>query len=162
MAFYTVMTPPPDGRDRRGEIEQARLIPESFATGAFLLTGLWLLGKRLWLATLLFVLLWAAIFYVQTRFGLHATALGLIYWSIALFLGIEGNNLVVRKLARQGWRVSDVVEARTLAEAERRYFERALAGDAALPRVEAAPAAAAARPSGPLPIIGLFPEAQGR
>ncbi len=161
MAFYTVMTPPPEG-DRREEIEQARLVPESFAWGAFLLTGLWLLGKRLWLATLLFVLAWGALIWLNSRFGLHASALTLIYWSIALFLGVEGNNLVVRKLGRQGWRVSDVVEARNLAEAERRYFERALAGEASLPRVEAAPATAAARPSGPLPIIGLFPEARGR
>lgn len=162
MAFYTVMTPPPDGGDRREEIEQARLIPESFALGAFLLTGLWLLGKRLWLATLILMLAWIAIFYVQTRLGLHPTALGLIYWSIALFLGIEGNNLVVRKLARKGWRLADVVEARSLSEAERRYFERALAGETTMPRAEAAPPAAAVRPSGPLPIIGLFPEARGR
>lgn len=161
MAFYTVMTPPPEG-DRREEIEQARLVPETFATGAFLLAGLWLLGRRLWLAAFLFVLAWAVIFYLSTRFGLHPTALGLIYWSISLFLGIEGNNLIVRKLARQGWRLADVVEARSLAEAERRYFERALAGEGAPPRAEAAPAALAARPSGPLPIIGLFPEARGR
>ncbi|MCR4521989.1 MULTISPECIES: DUF2628 domain-containing protein [Bosea] len=161
MAFYTVMTPPPEG-DRREEIEQARLIPESFAWGAFLIPGLWLLGKRLWLATLLVVLVWAVVIYLNSRFGLHATALGLIHWLIALFLGVEGNNLVASKLARKGWRASDVVEARNLAEAERRYFERALAGEAALPRVETAPAAPAARPSGPLPIIGLFPEAQGR
>ncbi len=160
MAFYTVMTPPPEG-DRREEIEQACLIPESFATVAFLLTGLWLLGKRLWLATLLFVLFWGALIWLNSRFGLHASALSLIYWAVALFLGIEGNNLVIRKLTRQGWRVSDVVEARTLAEAERRYFERALAGES-MPRVEAAPATVAARPSGPLPIIGLFPEARGR
>ena len=162
MPFYTVMTPPPDGGDRREEIEQARLIPEHFAWGAFLLTGLWLLGKRLWLATLLFVLFWGALIWLNSRFGLHASALSLIYWSIALFLGVEGNNLVMRKLTRQGWRLADVVEARNLAEAERRYFERALAGEATLPRVEAAPATVAARPSGPLPIIGLFPEAQGR
>ena len=161
MAFYTVMTPPPEG-DRREEIEQARLIPESFAWGAFLIPGLWLLGKRLWLATLLFVLFWGVLIWLNNRFGLHASALSLIYWAIALFLGIEGNNLVVRKLTRQGWRVSDVVEARTLAEAERRYFERALAGESMPPRVEAAPATVAARPSGPLPIIGLFPEARGR
>lgn len=162
MAFYTVMTPPPDGSDRREEIEQARLVPEHFAWGAFLFTGLWLLGKRLWLATLIFVLAWGALIWLNSRFGLHASALTLIYWAIALFLGVEGNNLVLRKLTRQGWRLADVVEARNLAEAERRYFERALASEAALPRVEAAPATAAARPSGPLPIIGLFPEARGR
>lgn len=162
MPFYTVMTPPPDGGDRREEIEQARLISEHFAWGAFLLAGLWLLGKRLWLATLLFALFWGALIWLNSRFGLHASALSLIYWAIALFLGVEGNNLVLRKLTRQGWRLADVVEARNLAEAERRYFERALAGEAALPRVEAASATAATRPSGPLPIIGLFPEARGR
>lgn len=162
MAFYTVMTPPPDGGDRREEIEQARLIPEHFAWGAFLFTGLWLLGKRLWLATLLFVLVGGALIWLNSRFGLHASALSLIYWSIALFLGVEGNDLVVRKLARQGWRLADVVEARSLSEAERRYFERALAGETVLPRVEPAPPTVTARPSGPLPIIGLFPEAQGR
>lgn len=161
MAFYTVMTPPPEG-DRREEIEQARLIPEHFAWGAFLLTGLWLLGKRLWLATLLFMFLCGVLIWLNSRFGLHTSALSLIYWAVALFLGVEGNNLVARKLSRKGWRLADVVEARTLAEAERRYFERALAGEAALPRVEAASAAVAARPGGPLPIIGLFPEARGR
>ena len=70
MAFYTVMTPPPDGSDRREEIEQARLVPERFAWGAFLFTGLWLLGKRLWLATLLFVLVWGALIWLNSRFRL--------------------------------------------------------------------------------------------
>jgi hypothetical protein len=160
MAFYTVMTPPPEGGDRREEIERARLIPERFAWGAFLLTGLWLLGRRLWLATLLFVLVWAGLIWLMSRFGLHPAALPLIYWSIALFLGVEGNELILRKLARRGWRTADVVEARSVPEAERRYFERALAGEAASPRAGAA--ISTARPSGPLPIIGLFPEAQGR
>ena len=103
------------------------------------------------------MLFWGVLIWLNSRFGLHASALSLIYWAVALFLGIEGNNLVIRKLTRQGWRVSDVVEARSLAEAERRYFERALAGESMPPRVEAALATVAARPSGP-----LFPEARGR
>ncbi|QEL24486.1 DUF2628 domain-containing protein [Bosea sp. F3-2] len=162
MAFYTVLTPPLAAGGRVEEIEQARLIPESFSWGAFLLTGLWLLGRRLWLMTLLFVLVWAGLIYLRSRFGLHSSALSLIYWSIALFLGVEGNNFVVRKLLRKGWRLADVVEARSLPEAERRYFERALAGEAAPPRAEPAAPTMVARPSGPLPIIGLFPEARGR
>ncbi|MGO4405474.1 DUF2628 domain-containing protein [Bosea sp. RAF48] len=162
MAFYTVLTPPLATGGRGEEIEQARLIPESFSWGAFLLTGLWLLGRRLWLMTLLFVLVGAGLIYLRSRFGLHPSALSLIYWSIALFLGVEGNNLIVRKLLRKGWRLADVVEARSLPEAERRYFERALAGEAAPPRSGPATPAAMVRPSGPLPIIGLFPEARGR
>ncbi len=162
MAFYTVMTPPAAEGGARGVIEQARVIPDSFSWGAFLLSGLWLLGKRLWLATLLFIVAWAAIYYVHSRFGFHSSALSLIYWAIALFLGIEGRDLVVRKLTRQGWQLADVVEARSLAEAERRYFERALADEPPATRSEALAPVASVRPSGALPIIGLFPEAQGR
>ncbi|MBN9457745.1 MAG: DUF2628 domain-containing protein [Bosea sp.] len=160
MAFYTVMTPPPSEAGGHEAIERARVMPDGFSWGAFLFQGLWLLGSRLWLATLLFTLAWLALFLLQTRIGFHPTALGLIYWTIALFLGIEGRNLVVRKLSRKGWVLADVVEARSLAEAERRYFERALADGPALPPHAGAPAPV--RPSGPLPIIGLFPEAQGR
>lgn len=161
MAFYMVMTPPATEAGGREAIERARVIPDRFSWGALLFTGLWLIGQRLWLATLLFVLAWGAIVFVHSRFGFHTSALWLLYGAIALFLGIEGRNLVARKLGRKGWQLSDVIEARTLAEAERRYFERALAEGPALPPL-AAPAPVAPRPSGPLPIIGLFPEARGR
>ncbi|MDX3807715.1 DUF2628 domain-containing protein [Bosea thiooxidans] len=161
MAFYTVMTPPSAEGGERETIERARVIPDGFSWGAFLFHGLWLLGQRLWLATLLFALVWGAILFVHSRFGFHTSALSLLYWTIALFLGIEGRNLIVRKLSRKGWQLADVVEARTLAEAERRYFERALTEGPVLPSL-AASAPTATRPSGPLPIIGLFPEAQGR
>lgn len=161
MAFYTVMTPPLAESGGREAIEQARVIPDRFSWGAFLFGGFWLVGQRLWLATLLFVLAWAALSFLQARTGFDATALGLIYWAVAFFLGVEGRNLIVRKLGRKGWQLADVVEARTLAEAERRYFEHALAEGPALPPI-APTVPAALRPSGPLPIIGLFPEARGR
>lgn len=161
MAFYTVMIPPPGSGGQREEIERARLLPERFNWAAFVFSGLWLLGKRLWLATLIFALLWAALLYAQRNFAMTGSALLLAHWTISLFLGLEGHNLVVRKLARQGWRMADVVEARDLPEAERRYFERALANEAAPPRREALPPM---RPltNAPAPIIGLFPEALGR
>ncbi|MDP3257183.1 DUF2628 domain-containing protein [Bosea sp. (in: a-proteobacteria)] len=161
MAFYTVMIPPPGSGGARDEIEQARLLPETFAWPAFVFGGLWLLGKRLWLATLIYVLLWGALLYAGSRFGLTNGAMLVAHWTIALFLGLEGHNLLARKLARQGWRLADVVEARDLSEAERRYFERALAGETAPSRI--APATPLrSQPTSPLPVIGLFPEAQGR
>ena len=161
MAFYTVMIPPPGSGSQRDEIERAKLLPETFSWAALAFSGLWLLGKRLWLVTLVFALFWGALFYAQRSLGLASGAMLLAHWTMALFLGLEGHNLVVRKLTRQGWRLADVVEARDLPEAERRYFERALAGEAPPPRREALPAM---RPqeSAPLSIIGLFPEARGR
>jgi hypothetical protein len=161
MAFYTVMIPPPGSGGAREEIEQARLFPESFTWPAFVLTGVWLLYKRLWLATLLFAVVWGAIFYARSRLGLSGLPLIAAQSAIGLYLGLEGQNLIVRKLARQGWRLADVVEARDLAEAERRYFERALAGETPAPRLPPA-APAQQQPRGPVPVIGLFPEAQGR
>ena len=162
MAFYTVMTPPPVEGGGRGAIEKAKLIADSFSWGAFLLTGLWLLSRRLWLATLLFLLFWGVVWLLHAWIGLNESALSLLYWVFAFVLGLEGRNLVVRKLTRQGWQLADVVEARTLAEAERRWFERALAGDNAAPLAVPSTPAAPPRPTGPLPIIGLFPEARGR
>ena len=161
MAFYTVMIPPPGSGGARDEIEQARLLPETFAWSAFVFGGLWLLGKRLWLATLIYILLWGALFYASDRFGLTNGALLIAHGTVALFLGLEGHNLLARKLARQGWRLADLVEARDLSEAERRYFERALSGETAPSRM-APPAPLRSQPTSPVPVIGLFPEAQGR
>lgn len=161
MAFYTVMIPPPGPGGERDEIEQARLLPERFTWSAFVFSGLWLLSKRLWLATFLFALVWAGLYYARVRLGLSAGAALLAQAAIGLFLGLEGQNLIGRKLKRLGWRLVDVVEAPDLASAERRYFERALEARPAPPH-EPSPAAAAYMTARPAPVIGLFPEARGR
>lgn len=161
MAFYTVMIPPPGSGGAREEIEQARLFPETLTWPAFVLTGLWLLYKRLWLASIVFAIVWGALFYAQSQFGLNGLSAALVQTTIGFYLALEGQNLIVRKLARQGWRLADVVEARDLAEAERRYFERALAGETSPAR---SPISVPQRQpqQGPVPVIGLFPEAQRR
>ena len=81
--------------------------------------------------------------------------------ALAVFLGFEGQNLIARKLMRKGWRLVDVVEAPDLSSAERRFFERALPAGAPAGLVEAAPAPARFAASS-APVIGLFPEANGR
>ena len=162
MAFYTVLIPPPGSGSERDDIEQARLLPETFAWAAFLFTGLWLLAKRLWLATLVFALVWVAVFYAQRDLGLASGAALLAQFVIGLFLGLEGRNLIARKLLRKGWRLADVIEAPDLASAERRYFERALESRPAPAAREAAPVPPRFQSSSAVPVIGLFPEAQGR
>lgn len=162
MAFYTVMIPPPGAGGEREEIEQARVLPERFTWSAFVFTGLWLIAKRLWLATFVFALLWGALYYARAQLGLTAGAALLAQAAIGLFLGFEGQSLIARKLRRQGWRLADVVEAPDLASAERRYFERALGARPAPPPHDPAPTAPRYQTAGPVPVIGLFPEARGR
>lgn len=161
MAFYQVLIPPPGPGGLREEIEQARVLPETFTWPALIFGGFWLLFKRLWLAFILYALVWGGLVYLQRQLGFSIAAVLLSQFALGLFLGFEGQNLIARKLARQGWRLVDVVEAPDLSSAERRYFERALPPGAP-PRVLEPAAAPARYAGGPAPVIGLFPEANGR
>jgi hypothetical protein len=161
MAFYQALIPPPGAGGLREEVEQARLLPETFTFSALVFGGLWLLFKRLWLAFILYALVWGGLVYLQRQIGFSFFAVMLSHTALAVFLGFEGQNLIARKLMRKGWRLVDVVEAPDLSSAERRFFERALPAGAPPRIVETAPAPARfAESSGP--VIGLFPEANGR
>ena len=161
MAFYQGLIPPPGAGGLREEIEQARVLPESFTFSALVFGGVWLLFKRLWLAFILYALVWGGLVYLQRQIGFSFLAVMLSHTALAVFLGFEGQNLIARKLLRQGWRLVDVVEAPDLSSAERRFFERALPPGAPPRVVETAPAPARLAPSS-APVIGLFPEANGR
>ncbi|WID94411.1 DUF2628 domain-containing protein [Bosea vestrisii] len=161
MAFYQALIPPPDAGGLREEIEQACLLPESFTWPALIFGGVWLLFKRLWLVFIVYALVWAGLIYLQRQMGFSFLAVMLSHTALAIFLGLEGQNLIARKLLRKGWRLVDVVEAPDLSSAERRFFERALPAGAP-PRVaEAAPPPVRFAQSS-APVIGLFPEANGR
>ncbi|CAN7689507.1 DUF2628 domain-containing protein [Bosea sp. LjRoot237] len=163
MAFYQALIPPPDAGGLREEIEQARLLPESFTWPALIFGGVWLLFKRLWLAFIVYALVWGGLIYLQRQIGFSFLAVMLSHTALAVFLGLEGQNLIARKLLRKGWRLVDVVEAPDLSSAERRFFERALPAVTSSRVVEAPSAPAPTRfAAGPAPVIGLFPEANGR
>jgi hypothetical protein len=170
MAFYTVLTPPPDCASGADTLEQAVFLKDGFVISAFIFTGLWLLSKRLWLWFALFVAVWLAIGFGGRMIGVNPLALAAAQTLIGLFLGLEGNALLERKLIRQGWTLAGVVEGAKLDTVERRFFEAAAQGQAfqantgerpasgaiaaALARLQGrgAPAVAAG------PVVGLFPD----
>lgn len=160
MAFYQALIPPPGAGGLREEIEQARLLPENFTFSAFVFGGVWLLYKRLWLAFILYALVWGGLVYAQRQLGFAVGAVVLSQLALGLFLGFEGQNLIARKLLRKGWRLVDVVEAPDLSSAERRFFERPGRRAAARRRDDAR-----SRPLRAEFSAGdrfLFPEANGR
>ena len=170
MAFYTVLTPPPKrgGEIRSGgpseAMDRAVFLKDGFAVYAFLFTGLWLLAKRLWLAFLVFLLLWGALLLAGSQLGFNPLAIGLAQTVIGLYLGLEGNALVEGKLIRKGWTLAGVVEGKQIDHIERRFFEqsgiepaRAPASPPAAPAMTAYPQAG----GGPV-VVGLFPDPRGR
>lgn len=168
MTFYMALTPPGHGQapaqQQAQTLEKTVILKDGFSFPAFLLTGLWLLYKRLWWAFALFVLCWLCVAYGLPKLGLPKEAIGFVQLIVGLFLGHEGHAMVERKLVRDGWRLAGVVEARDMDAAERRFFELALAGQPApLAVAQAAPAQHfVAGTAGGTPIIGLFPEPRGR
>jgi hypothetical protein len=171
MAFYAVYLPPPRaGVAEADALAEAVVLRDGFSVMAFLFTGLWLLAKRLWLPFLAFAVAYGLIVLAQLRYGLHPAAAAAAQLVLGLWLGLEGTTLLGRKLVDRGWRFVDVVEARNQEEAERRFFERALAAPAMArpasppPPPGAAPAASVPRVAPPAGsgVIGMFPEAGAR
>ena len=165
MTFYMALTPPdalaPAGLDAFEPLEKAVILKDGFSFPAFLLTGVWLLYKRLWWPFALFAAIWLAVAWGLPKLGLPQQAIALVQLVIGLFLGHEGHAMLERKLVRKGWTLEGVVEARDMDAAERRFFELALK-DSPLPfRSEAAPPRFFAATGGN-PIIGLFPQAVTR
>ncbi len=162
MAFHTVLIPPSvSGAPRAAALEKAVFLKDGFVLSAFLFTGLWLLAKRLWLAFAIFAAVWLALIVGGPALGLHPMALLAAQALIGLFLGLEGNALVERKLLRKGWTLAGVVEGGKTELVERRFFEAAGAGGAqVMPAQPAAMAPSAPRPA--QPVVGLFPEPSAR
>ena len=172
MAFYTAYTPPDDemGSDLSEALSRAVVMKDGFSFPAFIFTVFWLLSKKIWLGFMVFAAFYAALLLLQAKLGLSAPALVVSQFALGIFLGLEGHHLWGQKLMAKGWRLADVVEARNQDEAERRFFERALAwgvsADASRPvppklQPDAPQSPVYARPVGHQ-VIGMFPEGASR
>ncbi len=168
MAFYTVLTPPAEPGDTAiAQMEQTVFLKDGFVIFAFVFTGLWLLSKRLWLPFAIFLGVWAMLGFGGRAIGIHPMGLAAAQALIGLFLGLEGQSLIERKLVRKGWRVAGVVEGKDTDTVERRFFEFGGLSSASVTHASvthALPPATNAGPRAMAPgdVLGLFPDAQGR
>ncbi len=146
MRFYTVHVPAGGGDGT--QLGRAVLVREGFNWLAFLFAPFWALAEGLWLAAVPLIAALAAIIAVPEALGLGPVwpaVLGLGYGVLA---GMSGNDLRRAALAGRGYRLVEVVAARSRAQALIRYAEAAAFAPATTPR--AAPAAAGTRAAGAL------------
>ncbi len=172
MRIYTVHGPRLAGADARAIGDRVVLVRDGFNVWAFVFGGFWLLYHRLWWALLGYVVLMAG---VSVFLGVSRVDGGTslcVLLLISLLMGLEATSLRRWTLSRGKWRQLDVVAARDVDEAERRFFERwsARRNDpfdergpvdrGAPPPTRDAPAQSLSRPPPPPPpsgIVGLFP-----
>lgn len=121
---YTVHEPPEPPADPERHAESLRFVKDGFNWLAFLLTPVWMLSNRLWLALVAYL---AAAFVMGAIIGL--TGAGPI-WSVlaslalSLIVALEADGIMRWSLARKGWRMIGAVEGASTRECERRFFER--------------------------------------
>ena len=139
----------------------AVFVKDGFNPAAFLLGEIWLLGKRLWLAALVYVSLALALVLGTGALGIPlAGTIGAIAL-LRLLLGLEASSLLAARLRRRGFDLVGVVQGTKRDDAERRFFSAWRGWDTrpAAPASPAMPAIGVAAPQDD--IVGLFPQSGG-
>jgi len=163
MASWTVWEHERFDTDRRAE--RAVFVRDGFAFAAFLFGPLWLLAHGMIVILIAYLVVMGGLnAAVSALSDARASAAGSLL--LALWFGFEASALRRWSLARRGWHMTAVVEARHRLSAERRYFEARLAAEPPAAEPPGAPPAAAgpqtaAAPWGPRPgdpPLGVFPE----
>ena len=122
MATFLVFEPADQARTQAAA-ERVVFLREKFSFWAFLLTPFWLLRYRLWLAFLVWLVVFVAINLVGGWLGFGPFAGIAASFFPSLLFGMEAANLRGKKLVRKGYRDAGVVIAEDIETAERRFFE---------------------------------------
>src|SRR5437764_12371553 len=104
MSVYTVHQPPLGAADAPGDPYRLVFVRDGFSWWAFLLTPLWMLRHRLWLALLIYLLVAAAVDVGLRALGASIFMLIVAGLLISLLAGLEAGTLRRFKLARRHWR----------------------------------------------------------
>ena len=167
MSVYTVHQPPLESGAAAAEPFRFVFVRDGFSWWAFLLTPLWMLRYRLWLALAIYLVAATALDVGLRGIGASIFTLILAGLLISLLVGFEASTLRRSKLTRRHWRNIGVVTGDALEEAERRFFDawirqssprRPASPISAPPSSSAAPPAPPATSPAPSGVIGLFPE----
>ena len=135
--------------------ERALFVRDGFSWGAFLIAPLWLLAHGMWLVLIAYLAIGTALSLGAEAFIGEAAAT-IIGVGAAVWFAFEARAIRRWTLARRGYEMMAVVEGRTIADAERRYYGAA----ASEPAQFVAPSYASASPYArtDVGVIGVFPE----
>ena len=160
MTVYMVFEPPRQDADLVRHAERVAFVRDRFTWSAFLFAPLWMLRHRLLLALVGYAVVVAAVVAALRYAGAQGSA---IFWALALInllVGIEAASLRRARLTHRGWRDRGIVIGDDREAAERRFFDRFVAGETTR-EMEMALAAAPRQPSPPPgapDVVGLFPQ----
>ena len=162
MKTYTLHLPRDAQPGEPAALERAELVQDAFSWGAFFFSFLWCFYHRLWLAGLGVLALLAGVLALLAAFDVPGFSRTVAVVLVLILIGLEGNSLRRWTLARRGRPAVDAVAASDRGEAAMKAFARWSRSE---PRSHARGGAGPLQTApyrGPDPIIGLFPEVEGR
>ncbi|MFO0068549.1 MAG: DUF2628 domain-containing protein, partial [Alphaproteobacteria bacterium] len=100
------------------------LVRLGFSIWAFLFHVLWLGYQRLWVAFVVFAILYGGAAALGESAGLGPFAIGLIQLTMQFWLAASAADLRAESLERRGYKLVDVASAESQVRAERRYLDQ--------------------------------------
>jgi hypothetical protein len=123
MAIYTVHQPPPRAGETATDPDRFVFLRDGFSFWAFLLTPLWMVRHRLWLALLVYAIVTVALQVGLRSVGASSMIMLAVGTLVALLVGFEAATLRRLALARRRWKSLGIVVGDDLEAAERRFFD---------------------------------------
>lgn len=163
MRVWTLHEPPAEaGLSRDERADRVVVVKDGFAWWGLVFGILWLLFHRLWLATLIYLVVSFALAALVYFVPLDEDWASWLLLLPSIWVALEGNDMRRRKLAWKGFTQAAAVLAKSRVEAEQRFFAEwdsaHPAAPASAPRGPQAPRYGASEPQ----VLGLFPEPGGR
>ena len=159
-AAWTLHVAPFARRGDPGALDRADLVRDGFSWAAFLVPMLWFFRHRHWLLGLAALLVVAGFALALRAAGAGLGTILASEFLLHLLIGFEGPSLRRWAYARAGRPAVDAVNAGDEADAEAKSFARWLAP--AEVRPPPTPRSHARPRSVSEPVIGLFPDLEGR
>jgi uncharacterized protein DUF2628 len=168
MPTYTVHAPPPRQGETISAPERFVFVRDGFHVWAFILSPLWLLAHRLWLAFILYVVGYGllSIGFVFLRVSANTQLVAGL--AIALLVGFEAPSIWRWTLTRRRWSTLGFVVGEDAEVAEQRFFANWAKPAIETPSSPPAPPASGYStpvrrgPPSSSDVIGLFPEPGGQ
>jgi hypothetical protein len=162
MSVYAVYAPPPKRGHSAPDPERFVFVRDRFSFWAFVLAPLWMLRHRLWLAFVLYLIVFVALEIGLGAIGASRAMMLTAAALLSLLVGLEGATLRRRALARRGWSNVGIVLGDDLEAAERRFYDSWVmqGGRNGKPRAAMQPAVSVPNLRRPpsSEVTGLFPE----
>ncbi|HML30995.1 MAG TPA: DUF2628 domain-containing protein [Hyphomicrobium sp.] len=123
MSTYTVHEPPASDADRIDRAVELEFVKDGFSWLTAICPPVGFLANGLWLMAIAYLAGASLLGYVLNALKFDSGWISLIFLVINVYLGFEASSLKRWMLDQRGWQMLGVVNGKTIAECERRFFE---------------------------------------